>query len=834
VIEIEEIKYKLTQKTTAEFEYDKQPNAREFDLVKQNESTYNVVKNTDYTIKYVGENYDSTLEPTDAGIYKVVITFANSNFVFVEDDNFSFKILKKQVKSVDFTTVLDYNAKEQDFEFSFDDVIESDKTNLKVEFAVRDKDGKDVLAINAGEYTLEITAVGNENYFVNNLVVPFVINKANITINLFDQTSVYGETVIVSQTDFEVKSGEIFENDENVKDTLFTLSTTATSESDVATYAILVSNKNTNYNITIDQANYVVTKREVVVDFGTLSYTYSASNLYSSIKTTITTPVTKDINNIKFELFNSKNDKTTIFEDAGQYKYKLVENSTTNNYVFKDKFGVEKTEETFTINQKKISVSLLEKVVKNYNKEVKKTDFKINHDDLAGSHKIEDIATFEFEVWFDKDVLDYTKPLDVATYVVKIIATQTELGENYIIETKNGELQIIEGATHFETEFTSKFYDEQKVDFTATLFDADNNQITDAQIDYYITKDNKEANEIREVVTYQITVSATVNSNYSVSSKTFTYIVKENVVTITLNNANPTYNGKGYVPSYSVTMSETVSIKDKLTYKIVDAEGNDSDAINVADYVVKFNLADENYNLKVKEFNVSIKPIDVYVKILDREIYYGDDFDIQTTQTEQVEGVLEDESLDLRFEIVNFSSVVNDYVLSAKNYNSNYNASITPATFKVKQRELSISYSGKTELIFNELGYAELLTAEVENSLSNEAYSIYYQNENKQQITKISDAGTYYLVVEIADTHNFKFKDLDKTSVSTTINISAKTLSLNININSKIYDGQMVEFKGVECGEEIVSTDLYNVEYLKGEESVSEPKNVGNYTIKIT
>lgn len=833
-IEIEAIKYALTPNAIAEFEYDTNAHVRSFDLAKQNSTTFDANKENDCVVTYSNETDKLDEKPTTVGTYTVEVAFTSSNFVFVGTNSYTFKILPKQITSVNFDSNLTYNAKQHSFEFSFDDVYDTDKESLNVSHAIRDSVlGKDVLPINAGSYELEITSVDNANYYVKDLIVDFTIKQADISISLEDQTSIYGDPIALSQDAFKIASGEIFANKDGVKDILFTLATTATQESDVASYSINVTNKNQNYNITTNEAQYIITKREIKVDFGTLSYEYSATNLYQFIKPTITGYAFEELNDIKFKLFNKDDEETVEFTNAGSYKYKLVENETTKNYVFKDGLNEDAKEATYTINHKRISVSLKEKVVKNYNKEILKSDFVIAHDELAGSHKIEDIANFEFEVSLNGVDYDYQTTLDVETYVVKINYTQTELGTNYIIETKDGELQITEGSTYFETEFTSKFYDEQKVDFVAKLFDADNIEIVDANIDYSITKNNEKADEIREVGTYQITVSATAGSNYIVEPKTFEYVVNANIVTISISNLSQTYNGKAYTPNFVISMSKDVSLEGKLTYSIFDKLGELSTAKNADDYVLKFDISDKNYQLKTSEFNISIKPIEVQVKVKDREISFGDEFKIQSTEKEITGDVLEGESLDLVFSILNFESIVGDYVLTAENKNKNYHATINPATFKVKQRELKVDFLGNAELTYNPLGYPEILTAKVENALKNEDYSIYYQNANKHQIESVVDAGTYYIVVEIVDTHNYKFETAEEMTISKQFKINKLTLDLTIDISSKTYDSKCVEFNGVYVKEELFSQDLYSVEYFNGLELVSQPKDAGVYTIKI-
>ena len=330
-------------------------------------------------------------------------------------------------------------------------------------------------------------------------------------------------------------------------------------------------------------------------------------------------------------------------------------------------------------------------------------------------------------------------------------------------------------------------------------------------------------------------VTAETNNNNIVEPKTYTYVINANEVTIlSLNNANPTYNGEAYVPSCSYVMSKDVDITNKLTYTITSSNTTNNLAVNAGDYTIEVGISDANYLLKNNIVYLHIKPIDIEVAINNREEYYGDEFDVQDSSCEIGKGIISGEKLELVYTIEDYENVAGKYVLNAENLNKNYNATITPAVFTVKQRELTLKYSGESVLTFDEIGYADLLTVQVENALTNDVYTIYYQNENKQQITSIVDAGTYYLVVKLNDTQNYKFKELDDTVVSSEIKISKQLLELDIKIESKIYDGNHVNFNGVYVGESLVSDDIYEVQYLKNNVIVSQPKDAGEYTIKIT
>ena len=114
--------------------------------------------------------------------------------------------------------------------------------------------------IDAGEYAIT-GSYDNDNYDITFTDGTYTITERKITVTVDGKTSVYGDEIATLTG--KVTSGSVLAGD----GTVYTLSTTATSESDVGRYDITGTCTNDNYSIIFDntKGSYTVTKRAITV-----------------------------------------------------------------------------------------------------------------------------------------------------------------------------------------------------------------------------------------------------------------------------------------------------------------------------------------------------------------------------------------------------------------------------------------------------------------------------------------------------------------------------------------------------------------------------------------
>lgn len=809
------VKLEVENKTLT---YNKTNQAQQYTLTKLNTSSYEL-KNDDHTVVYTATNYNSTDKPVNAGDYKAVVTINNNNIAIDGTNEFTFTINKKQITDITFNNEFTYSSKPAKLSFeNFVGKVGDDEINVTSSTLYNSAGQTIENATNYGNYSVMINSLSNDNYYVKNLIKTFKINKQIVEITLDNLSSTYGEDLILNELTWTAK-GDIYDGDS------LNITPKGLPSLKAGEYPLSADYSNENYDVTIIDAIYTIQRKIASINFGTTTFEYNSLNRIEELLPTMVDIIDNDKNDFKFELLQNEN-VTTEFKNAGDYVLKLIENETTDNYsisVKQKNCKIEKFDLTLKVKS----------VEKNYNQEIVLENL-IESVTLAGNDSLSDVVTATYEVYNGEEKVDYTQTLSVGTYTIKLNIAKQRLYDNYDIKLVDGTLTISERETYIDAEDFEKFYDGEKVVFSAKLFGVDNEEITDANLTYTYFQDNNEIEEVKNVGDYTVKVFASAGLNNKECEQTYKIKIKSNLITINLNNTELTYNAEKYIPDFTYSMSKEVNLENILTYQLLDKNKEEIDEIKNADnYLVKFNLTDNNFALNKDLFTVKINPIDISISLKDREIDYKQEFDITKTQYTITSGeVLKGEALDLTFSVVNFNEVAGEYALTAENKNTNYNVTVTDAIFTVNKRVLNVEFVGSDNLEFDPLGQTELLNAKISNIVSENVYLIYYLNSNNQQTENVYDAGTYTLKIDILDTQNYIFED-EKISISKTIIINKKEMLLNIEISSKIYDAENIKLIDVKCENNSVEKELYNVEYYKGNELISTPKNVGNYIVKI-
>lgn len=815
------LKISLNVEDNKSFTYNKTKQATLFSFNKLNESSY-TIQNTDFTVVYTSKNYSSTDKPVNQGAYTATITFGN-NFEFVGANTFSFTITKKQLTDVEFKNEFTYNKAEPNLQFTGFTGAYDDTINV-TSYTIYNSKGSVDDGINHGTYTVQINSVSNDNYYVDNLIKPFVVNQQPITITVGNLKSTYGEPLILNEFNYQI-TGTVYDGDD--------LNITVKNLEDVLpnTYPIDINYNNDNYFITVVCGEYTIEKRDMQIVFIANNFSYNSQNQIDSLKPSISNVLGADKDYFVFKLYkkNAEINEVSEFKNSGDYVLKLVENEITNRY------NINVKQNDYNIAKFKIQIKV-KPLEKNFNKQILATDFGIETITLAGQDKLEDVVDIKYEVYNGDEIVDYTTDLSVGTYVIKAILTAKDLYDNYDISNIENYLYIAERETYITAQDIEKFYDGESVVFEAKLFGIDNEEITDANITYTYYKNGILTDKVKDVGNYTVTVKASAGENNKECEKTYNIVIKTNIVSIAINNPQQTYNASVYVLDYNYTMSKQVNLTNILTYQLLDKDKHIINEIKNADnYYVQFSLSNDNYSLSKDLFEIKIDAINITIQVDNSEIEYKDTFNLTTTTYKIISGaLLEGESLDLEFSINNFNGIVNTYTLTAENKNTNYNVTVIDGSFIVKRRVLTLDFSGEDHIEFNEQGYSNLLSVKVSNDLTDNAYSVYYVNGKNQQTTQILDVDNYKLIIEILDTHNYKFADTTETVIEKPIVIYKKEMSLTIDITSRIYNAQNIVLNGVYCGENLVPINLYNVIYYSDNNPVSTPKTVGDYLIEIT
>lgn len=257
---------------------------------------------------------------SSVGIYNIIIEDSNKNYniTLVSGKlNVCKRLLKiETIKTGEYGSYFnlnnDYNIVEGSIAFETDDLNIKFETNANSVSPV-------------GIYPL-IMSYDNANYDVELKhssifqVVPRIIK-----VKIGNQTSQYGESVEVDQTNFEITSGEIINEDVLG----LSLTTLANSSSKVGVYPIICIIDNSNYEVDYTQGEYEITKRQITIKLNnqTISRVEGFEIDQSAYEI------------IEGEVINADNLEFEIYSDVNSYSlmgdYKLMAKFDNENYDIK-------------------------------------------------------------------------------------------------------------------------------------------------------------------------------------------------------------------------------------------------------------------------------------------------------------------------------------------------------------------------------------------------------------------------------------------------------------------------------------------------------------------
>ena len=184
-----------------------------------------------------------------------------------------------------------------------------------------------------GEYTIKASGYTSDNYNISYVDGALTVSAKPITVTIQNATSVYGNRIAeLKATSVGIVNGDI---------DVYSLSTTATSTSDVGEYAITGTTNNSNYNITFKNGTnaYTITRRELTVTVEVADKKYDGKK-DAEITSAVLNNVANDDNIVltkgiaTFETVNVKNDVSISFTDFA------ISGDKSNNYTIIQPTGI--------------------------------------------------------------------------------------------------------------------------------------------------------------------------------------------------------------------------------------------------------------------------------------------------------------------------------------------------------------------------------------------------------------------------------------------------------------------------------------------------------------
>ena len=422
------------------------------------------------SVKYVGDNYESTDKPINAGTYRIVVSSSNTDNVVIVNPEKEFTIAPKTISFVGLgQQTYTYTSQAIKYVLTPSGIVGNDNVRFEITY------NGQLQAINKGTYTVAIVGLigdDKDNYTIaSNLTAIMKINPYTINVLADDKSIVYGD----AEAKLTFVSDDLLGNDE------FTGDIIRQSGNSYGTYAISIGTLSAgeNYEINFTGATYTIAQRTLSVEIDTAEFTYSGNAIIPNI---IIGNVVSGEQNIYSVSYVGNN------INAGQFIAKV--NILSSNYKLSNSYR----DFIITINKQDVTDKILRLVADN------------------GNYTGDKIAPIALVDEVDGETLDYT-----LTYTLEgVTVTEIKNVGAYKV-TVNIVNSNYSGSKEFDFEVTAIAPDTPNV-----VVKANSNSITVEKIENAVYKinngeyqDNNVFSGLKEMTEYIIRVKILATNNYT-------------------------------------------------------------------------------------------------------------------------------------------------------------------------------------------------------------------------------------------------------------------------------------------------------------------------------
>ena len=428
------------------------------------------------------------------------------------------------------------------------------------------------------------------------------INKRKLTYNVENQTSTYGKTSHLSQSNYTKTSGSIITGDE----LNLSLTTTATRYSNVGRYNINLTHSNSNYEISANSATLTINPKDIEITISNTTSVYGDSFSTNNIKYSCSEIVNND--NLGVTLNISK----INFSQTGTYEVTYDSHTNTNynitNTTTKGSHTIQKR--TATINIANLTSTYGENFTLN----------QVNYSvvGLVNGDTINNIT-------LSTNAVTGINP--VGSYIVK--ATYTE-NNNYTISVNNGNYTVTKRPIKLET-LNQTFTYGETINIDQTKYSIKSGSFASNDQDSVNLTSN--AKTELNAGNYDINLTFNNSSNYDVTLTKGKAIVNKRIITIEITNEQITnqeveYGNELNLDENSYTIKTgNILAKDQENFKMILTSQTNPN--NSESYLVSATCTNANYSIVLENNQITIVPRKLTITIPDQSFEYGNAIDLQ-------------------------------------------------------------------------------------------------------------------------------------------------------------------------------------------------------------
>lgn len=521
---------------------------------------------------------------------------------------------------------------------------------------------------NAGDYTVYYKII-RENY--NDVADSFdvAIAKANLSINVSEQETVYGDSFTLNANGYTV-DGAFTAQDKNSLN--ISLSCDYTVGNSVGNYTITANyTVNDNYNISANNGTLSVAKRNIDITLDddnivygntfapSTTYVKSASNLYGGDEIA-------DVISVKTDY--------TLGANVGNYGISCELKS--DNYLLSSV-----TNGTLSVSKRPVTVLVGDK--------------SLTYGDLAPANYGYTVdGTYNNETLTISVTCEYAQKDGVKTYAIVGTLVDDEVSANYDVTIEGGTLTVSALAITVTLDDIHVTYGDS-LDYSAVTFTADKDWVDGAP----------SASKITYNCTYsqgdytgtQITISNIGDSNYSFTFNPANVVIDKRNVTLSYTNANVAYNGSAFAFEVANCTVNGAYGNDVVGGTITTSSANNGTYSSADDFI--FSVVVKNsedidvtacYNITY-DINVVIKTIEIAHDITNTSLTYNGNY--QSANLVLAEGstatatyTFDGETTTTMPTFKNVGDYVVSYTLSQEGktpYSGNFTVTVKPYAFSL-------------------------------------------------------------------------------------------------------------------------------------------------------
>ncbi|MBQ8615546.1 MAG: hypothetical protein IJ415_03160, partial [Clostridia bacterium] len=749
------------------------------------ETNYSIVEGSIVNNDVLGFTMTTTAtKKSSVGSFNIEITCNNSNYSITSSNSY-YRIYRRPITIIPSTqnSVYGENVELTQTDFTIENLANNDKIEVSLS---TEADSTSVV----GEYVItasyESSSVTN-NYTISLKSGTLNITKRAITVKAENQTSMYGDDVVLESTCWNVSVGNLVNNDEiTVK-----LSTIADNTSVVEDYDITLSvsgGDSANYDITTENGTLTIVQREIKIQILNQDEVFNKEivlkqNLYDVISDKGI--VNGDELNIVLQTTAQKGDA------IGDYDITLTYNNSNYDVEFEN--GI------LTIKGVEVVISIQSQSF-TYGEEI------ILNQELFSSE--EDVSELEIELLTKANSLS-----SVGNYSI----TATSSNPNVKLTYVEGVLTIIPRELSLAIENQTCEYGNVNIDQTrCELGETVNGDV----VEVILLTDATNSSSIGE---YNI-VASTNNANYTLIYDNAILTIEPKKMTIYLSDQTTTY-GDVKLDNSKFTLSENVINGDNLNIELKTEATNTS---SVGDYEIDFAYENENYDLTGENGKLTITPRPITIKI-NQTSTYGEVLVLDSSAYVVVENeIVNNDDLKLQLSLgVDGITSIGIYEISATSANANYDVTIVSALLEVEPKDIEVIAEDQTS-IYGEIVSLDASKYYVVNDalVSGDDIGVKLTTTANNK----SNAGTYDIVLTCSgeDVNNYNI-----TIINGTLTIAKRPITIKISDQESCYgiEPDLENLYEVVSLNQIVNGDELNIEIVTTATKVSP---VGTYSLTLT